>query len=568
MSTGSAATPPSPPRISVVVPTHERRAAVVAHLQAFEQQRYEDGFEVVVVDDGSRDGTAAALRALAPRFPLQVLEQPHAGAAAARNHGARAARGDLLLFLDDDMEPDPGLLAAHDRRHREGADAVVGHMPVHAATPPSFLARGSRHWVEHRRATLSGATAPLPGSNFLTGQASVSRRWFERIGGFDEAFNRAGSYGREDTDFGLRLERAGGRLVYEPEAISHQRLLVTPRRYLARQRQLGRANVALLRKHPDLPEFVVKTNWRLGRFDRWIGRWLAPLVTPPLFALFAAGLEHRRLERLFFWVTLQRYWRGVRDAGGYPERRPLRVLAYHAVRDLTVSPALARYGTPLAQLRRQLDVLRRAGFRPISPAELLAYLESGAGVPRGAVLLSFDDAYAEVADDVLPLLAEHGASAVVFAVSARIGGVNDWESSAGAPRLVLCDAERLRALAAAGCAIGAHSRTHCRLDRLPPDALADELAGAADELAANGLPRPRLLAYPYGVADERVVAAAREAGYTAAFTARPGRVTPASDPLALPRIEIFRRDRGWRFLLKVASAGEGLRGVWATLRGR
>jgi hypothetical protein len=65
-----------------------------------------------------------------------------------------------------------------------------------------------------------------------------------------------------------------------------------------------------------------------------------------------------------------------------------------------------------------------------------------------------------------------------------------------------------------------------------------------------------------------VRAAARGAGYAAAFTVRPGRVTPASDPMALPRIEILRGDRGLRFLFKVTSGGEGWRGLWSALRDR
>src|SRR4051795_10521435 len=101
-------------RFSVVIPTFERRDIVVRNVQALEGQALRD-FEVVVVVDGSTDDTTGALEALDPSFPLTVLEQPNRGRGEACNTGAAAARGELLLILDDDMEADPALLAEHDR---------------------------------------------------------------------------------------------------------------------------------------------------------------------------------------------------------------------------------------------------------------------------------------------------------------------------------------------------------------------------------------------------------------------------------------------------------------------
>jgi peptidoglycan/xylan/chitin deacetylase (PgdA/CDA1 family) len=153
------------------------------------------------------------------------------------------------------------------------------------------------------------------------------------------------------------------------------------------------------------------------------------------------------------------------------------------------------------------------------------------------------------------LLEELGASAVVFAPSGEVGRWNAWDERLGAPRLPLCGPEELRELARRGVEIGSHGRTHALLPRLDDDELARELAGSRADLAAHGLPAPRLLSYPYGVAGPREAAAAARAGFAAAFTITPGAVTPESDPHALPRIEILRGDRGLRFLLKVWRAG-------------
>ena len=133
-------------RLSIVIPTYERREVVPRTVTALASQSYED-FEVIVVVDGPTDGTASALRELSTPFRLTVLEQPNSGAAAARNAGAAAAAGELLLFLDDDMEADPALLAEHDGSQREGADLVLGDLPLYPHSPRNVLSeerRGAR----------------------------------------------------------------------------------------------------------------------------------------------------------------------------------------------------------------------------------------------------------------------------------------------------------------------------------------------------------------------------------------------------------------------------------------
>ena len=91
--------------------------------------------------------------------------------------------------------------------------------------------------------------------------------------------------------------------------------------------------------------------------------------------------------------------------------------------------------------------------------------------------------------------------AVVFAPSALVGSTNRWDERLGAPSLRLCDAGELRELSARGVEIGSHARTHRRLDRVDDAELREELVGSADELEAIGLPRPRLLSYPHGIAE-------------------------------------------------------------------
>jgi len=110
---------------SIVMPTYQRRTLVVATVQALARQQYRGGFEVVVVVDDWTDNSATALRALEVPFPLTVLDQANQGIAAACNHGASVSRRRGLLFLDDDMEAAPRLLAEHARACGRGSGTLL-----------------------------------------------------------------------------------------------------------------------------------------------------------------------------------------------------------------------------------------------------------------------------------------------------------------------------------------------------------------------------------------------------------------------------------------------------------
>jgi len=552
-------------RFSVVVPTYQRRQLVQVLVRSLARQEFDGSFEVIVVVDGSTDGSAAALRQLDTPFPLTVIEQANRGASSARNRGAEIARGELLLFLDDDMEADSRLLAEHDRTHREGAEVVLGHMPLHPDSPVNILSAGVASWAEERLKTLSSPGASLTLHDLLTGQLSLSRQTFIRCQGFDVNFTRDGAFGNEDVDLGYRLLSSGYRIVFNPNAISRQNYVVGPRAHLRQWRDAGRADVAFARKHPEAGGTIFALNgadlWMNRRVWGPIGRF--PVLARPLIALLRRlaiavvdlGMWHPAAVRFFFEVRAAEYWRGVHEAGGVPRPRAARVLAYHAIRDLKGAPVIGAYAVPLEAFRRHLDLLRNSGFRFVSADELIRSLTVGGGLPRRPVLLTFDDSYEELFTDVMPLLRDRRIPAVTFAVSGSLGGTNQWDEKIGAPRLRLLDISSLRTLAQSGIEIGAHSRTHKALNTLSEQPLIDETSGSIEDLELAGLDRPRLFAYPEGEYDERVVAAVKAAGIQAAFTVIPGRVEPGGDPYQVPRIEIMRADTGWRFLWKVFRAG-------------
>jgi GT2 family glycosyltransferase len=238
------------PRVSVVIPTFRRKDALMRALRSLAAQSIEpDAYEVVVVVDGSDDGTLEAAESSAQPYVLRVLWQGNRGRAAACNTGVAAAQGDVVVLLDDDMEASPRLLEAHLRAHEAGPRlAVIGAAPITvsatAPAPTAYIARKFNRHLEH----LARAGGPLALRDFYSGNFSIRREVFASVHGFDERFR---IYGNEDLELSLRLAAAGVSIVYAPEAIAHQSY---DKSFAALARDnvaKGRTAVLLARLHPE-----------------------------------------------------------------------------------------------------------------------------------------------------------------------------------------------------------------------------------------------------------------------------------------------------------------------------
>ncbi|MBI1722738.1 MAG: polysaccharide deacetylase family protein [Gemmatimonadetes bacterium] len=182
-----------------------------------------------------------------------------------------------------------------------------------------------------------------------------------------------------------------------------------------------------------------------------------------------------------------------------------------------------------------------------------------------ALALTFDDGFANFADEAWPPLRDRGLPVTVFVVSDHAGGTNAWagKSAPGIPTLGLLDWDAIGRLAEEGVTIGAHTRTHPDLRTLDPSALADELEGAAERIAARTGRRPGAFAYPYGATDARVTAAAGHA-YRVACTTEFRALRQGEDPSALPRLDAhYFRAPG-----RLESWGSGSFRRYLWLRGR
>lgn len=547
------------PSFSIVVPTYQRRDVVCASVRQLCALEYPGEIELVVIIDGSTDGTEAALKEIAVPFPTRIIWQENTGLSGARNRGAREAANEIILFLDDDMVCRSDIVTQHARSIMDGADAVLGHIPLDPDSLPGFLSRGVGDWAEKRAKRLAGGT-PLTLFDLVGGQMAVRRSVFEQIGGFDRNFTAGGSYGDEDLDLGTRLASKFD-VRFNAEAISYQRYVVTPSEHMTQWYQAGKADVVFARKHPDRASELFDLHGARTRKARLVFRPLAriPLVPGALSALAAwlASKEQqlprplrRPVARFFYAARGVRYWSGVRDAGGIPASDRLLVLCYHAIGDLSGDEVLKEYGIPAEQFARQLDSARSRGFTFISPEELVGLLDDRARVPAKSLLLTFDDCYEELAEVAGKLLQPRGIPAIAFAVTGMGSGTNEWDQAIGAGTMRLLDGDGLRLLSSRGVEIGCHSRTHRPLPRLDEDQLVEETRGAADEIAALGLSRPRFFAYPHGAHSGPSREAVEAAGFTAAFGLSIRRLSRHSDRFALPRVEILASDGPLRFWLK------------------
>lgn len=309
----------------IVLPTHDRRERIL-HLAAdlLGQSVARERLRIVIVCDGCRDGTADALRA---RFgeSIAVLEQPGSGPAAARNRGSAGATEDILVFLDDDMRVGPEFVAAHlDAHARRPGSLVLGAMPVHPDSPPSFLTEGLARWAARRDAALAVPGAAPGFEEVLTGNLSVSRETFERLGGFDRRFTDEGAFGDEDLEFGWRAVRAGVPIVFEPRAVAAQCFDKRFRAVADDIRCGAVADVRFAAKHPE-----VRAQLTLGReatLPPWerraarLGRTrprLAKMVAAPSVALLdrlaRSGARGERLEHVHAVVRALVYGIGVAE---------------------------------------------------------------------------------------------------------------------------------------------------------------------------------------------------------------------------------------------------------------
>jgi glycosyltransferase involved in cell wall biosynthesis len=308
------------PVLAVVIPTRDRVARVKQLLAALDAQKgvAPGSWEVVVVVDGSADGTADALSSLAFSYPLTTLELRHSGAGTARNRGWTHTKAPLVLFLDDDLLPNPRLLAQHLRAHDKHPNAVVlGRILSDRTGNPDAWTLYDQRTMEARYSAL-GRTE-VPSGIHVGGNFSVQRRHLERVGGFDDHLLIS-----EHIDLGFRLAQVGLEFEFDPTAEAVHCGRRTYEEWCMRHRLHGRMDVAIYRDRGyagGLPSLIACYHDR-RLLTRCVVRLALTLKGIEVAVVASSGrlgrLAHalglRLLARAAMSATANTiYWSGVRD---------------------------------------------------------------------------------------------------------------------------------------------------------------------------------------------------------------------------------------------------------------
>lgn len=267
------------PAVSVIIPARDAEATLARTLDSLAAQDLEQPYEVVVVDDGSSDGTAAVTEADRGliRGPVTVIRQGPLGPAEARNRGAAAASAEVLAFTDADCFPRPGWLR-EGLRALTDADLVVGAVLPDPLSPLGPFDRSL--WVTWENGL------------YETANLFVTREVFNRVGGFEAWLQpRIGKAMAEDVWFGWQARRVGARTCFCREALVHHAVFSRrPRDYVLERRRL-RYFPDMAARMPELRERLFFARYFLNRrsaaFDAALAGVAAAALTRSPFALMA-----------------------------------------------------------------------------------------------------------------------------------------------------------------------------------------------------------------------------------------------------------------------------------------
>ena len=240
-------------RLSVIIPTHNRRERIHRCLDALEQQTLPaQNFEVVIIDDGSTDGTAEGVEGRSTSFALTVLRQSNRGPGAARNRALERPTAPLLLVINDDTLLAEDALARHLAFHEQqptgSRKILLGNFRILPAyTADLFTSAVDSTTFMFPFCRLTTRTL-LDYSYFITCNTSLPRVAFDDAGFFDENFPKPAG---EDIEMGYRLYQAGWRIEYHADLMSWHDSLFTPASYARARFIRGEEDLRFLNKHPE-----------------------------------------------------------------------------------------------------------------------------------------------------------------------------------------------------------------------------------------------------------------------------------------------------------------------------
>lgn len=301
--------------LSIVIPTYDEPELLEATLQSLARQDYPfEAVEIIVVDDASPHLDPDHLHAITGAFPLKLIRHPtNQGRARARNSGIRAARSDIIVFLDSDMTVESDFLQIHASLHRTcSGTVVIGHIRFGPHIPDTRLSR----YIHSRGVSQLKPDEPVPFKCFVTGNSSVRRDQLLQVGLFDEDFT---AYGGEDLELGYRLHLHGLKFHYAPQALSFHNHLRSLDQACRLMYTYGQKSLPLLlQKHPGLApllrlDFLEAPHFSLASLLLRLA--LFPGIYATVLRFTQWGLEHYVPGIFFDYLWWYNRTRGYLDSG-------------------------------------------------------------------------------------------------------------------------------------------------------------------------------------------------------------------------------------------------------------
>lgn len=466
-----------------MIPTYNRRQLLARTLSAVISQEFpNDAREIVVVVDGSTDGTIEYLRTVRAPCRLSVIEQSNRGPGSARNAGARASTGELLLFLDDDIFCPSALLGKHVALH-DGtrAKVVFGPVLVSLDSPANSASYRQRLWFERYAERLTREGKPWSKFDVWVSNCSLSRALFLDLGGYDEKFRWAA----EDADLAIRLWEAGVLFQFEPSTPVYQFYDKLPAQAVSIDApRTGRSEILLCRKHPSYRAHSglgsLNTSGMRLTLARQIARspvspepllrapfWIAERLRglPPMRWLAAQLLRIRIQIRILeaAFEELGSWQEYIRQFGAR-----LLVLRYHDVGEPSGDEAEPTIDPD--SFERHVKLLGTRGYEGIGLSDWLAWRRDGRELKKKPVMVTFDGGYAGVSRYALPILERYGFRSLVFVEENAVAIDGHGATQNGDTLRVLMSVDEMRAWASRGVEFGCYLKSDrtvpvpCRAD--------------------------------------------------------------------------------------------------------
>lgn len=246
--------------VSIIIPTYNRKPILEKSLLALENQKlpsFIKDYEIVVVDDGSTDGTPSWLKKESDKFPhVHLIEQEHGGPAQGRNTGVDGSNGDLIIFIDSDLVVTETFISSHARK--------LNNFWIKNNTQLCFTYGTVINTANFENPTSEPyKLQDISWAYFATGNVGIHRNLLEKAGLFDPSFRL---YGWEDLELGERLRQIGVKLIKCPEAVGyhwHPPLNLDQIPDLIRvEKERAKMGLVFFRKHPTLRvRFIIQFTW-------------------------------------------------------------------------------------------------------------------------------------------------------------------------------------------------------------------------------------------------------------------------------------------------------------------